>query len=134
VKTNAGNDQQAGQMGDPTQVTATMSSATSTTITATGTPFPASPALVGHIVAVGGVYGYIVSHTTSVLTVDKWYNPSTPGGTTAGSIPTGTPGFVVLPGQAAAYFMGLDTSNTAPAASTARPPGTRTRRRRRATR
>jgi hypothetical protein len=95
--------------------TATASSAT--TLTSSG--FTAS-AYIGQIVLAGStaanfVYGVIVSNTTTVLTVDRWYTPATPGGA-AGTTPSTTAPFVILPGGAPAMYTAVTANATAPAA------------------
>jgi hypothetical protein len=97
------------------QQTATASS--TTTITGTGTPFTAS-AYIGMIVVdnTTGVWGNIQSNTTSQLTVDRWYNPATPG-STAGSTPGTTDKFTIVQGVSPAQFMGI-TANSSAASAT----------------
>lgn len=93
--------------------TATASSATS--LTATATPFVAS-AYIGHIVVTTSAalaYGVITANTTSVLTVDQWYTPSSPGGAAA-TTPTATTTYAILPGNAPYMYMALTTNATAP--------------------
>lgn len=66
--------------------------------------------------ATGNVYGVIVSNTTSVLTVDKWYAPATPTGA-AVATPSATSVFVILPGNAPVHAMALTATATAPSAT-----------------
>jgi hypothetical protein len=96
--------------------TATASSATS--ITATGTPFSASAYVGQHVIASGTVltYGVITANTTSVITVDRWYNPAAPNGAAIGP-PGATDKFFVMPGAAGVPYMAL-TQNTGAAAAT----------------
>lgn len=115
---NAGLDAMAGLLGgDVAGFTGTASGTpTATTLTATGTPFVAS-AYIGHIVVASTsgtlAYGIVTANTTSVLTIDQWYAPASPGGAA-----TTTPGtactFAVLPGNAPYWYMALDSVNTAP--------------------
>jgi hypothetical protein len=111
---NSGNDILSKQIGGAgiytTPRTSTGTSATS--LTDTGASF--STSLVGQIVLAGTVYGVIESATSTVLTIDRWYNPATPGGA-AGSTPGATTAYVVLPGCAPALFMALSSSNSSPA-------------------
>lgn len=58
-----------------------------------------------------GVWANIISNTSTVLTLDRWYTPATPGGS-AGATPSGTTGFVIMDGGAPSWFMGLSTSTT----------------------
>lgn len=64
-----------------------------------------------------GVYGLILSHTDTVLTIDRWYNPATPGGA-AGSTPGATEKYVILPSAPPAMFMGLSATAGESAAHT----------------
>ena len=98
--------------------TATATSATS--LTATGTPFTANAFSGGIVVALesGGIYGIIQSNTTSVLTVDRWYDPTNPGGAAAAT-PAATTLFAIFPGAPPASFVGLTADATAPAATDA---------------
>lgn len=88
---------------------ATATSATS--LTATGTPWGVN-AFQGFMVVAGAVYGLILSNTTSVLTIDRWYNPATPGGA-AGSTPGATVVFTIVPAAPPSQFMGLTANATA---------------------
>ena len=114
MKVDSGNDFQARVMGgDRVGETGTATATSATSLTNSGASFP-SGGYVGHIVVAGTVYGVITSNTGTVLTVDRWYNPATPGGT-AGSTPSGTTPYMILPGGAPAWFMALTANNTAPA-------------------
>lgn len=124
MKTNSGNDIEAAQLGgDVVGITGTATATSATSLTGTGTPFVAS-AYIGHIVvatgiasgAAGGAYGVITANTTSVLTVDRWYNAATPGGAAA-TTPGATTTFAILPGGASAPFMAITANATAPSAS-----------------
>lgn len=97
------------------QQTATAAGATS--ITGTGTPFVAS-GYIGLTVVdnTTGVWANIISNTTSVLTVDRWYNPATPAGT-AGSAPGATDKFTIQQTVAPAQFIAASTTNTASVAT-----------------
>lgn len=121
---NDGRVQQAqnyggGQVGDTGQLTA--SSATTAT---TGKTYTLNQWAGYRVVAtVSGsamVWGNVVSNTAgaaSVLTVDRWYSFATPGGA-AGSTPSATAAFALLDGGvASAWFVGLSTTNYAPAAT-----------------
>jgi hypothetical protein len=74
---------------------------------------------VGHIVVMGNnVFGIVLSNTATVLTIDMWHGPATAllavtGGTFAGETAATTPGtgtYVILPGQAPAWYMALSTT------------------------
>ena len=93
------------------QQTATAAGATS--ITATGTPLTAS-AYIGYIIVdnTTGVWAMIQSNTTSVLTVDRWYNPATPAGAAA-SNPGSTDKFTIVQAVPCAQFIAISTTNSA---------------------
>jgi hypothetical protein len=118
TRVNSGADLQAAVMGGDLaglRGTATASSATS--LTDSGASFGT---FTGHLVVAGStganlVYGVITSNTGTVLTVDRWYDPASPGGT-AGSTPAATAPYIVLPGGAPAWYMALSTNASAPAA------------------
>lgn len=94
---------------------ATATSASS--LTASGSFPTASQGLAGSIVAAGpnasGVgsvgWGVIVSNTSTVLTIDQWYNPGT--GAALGTPPNATASYQILPGQFAAPYLAV-TANT----------------------
>jgi hypothetical protein len=77
VKPNAGVDSIANMLGNPLGFTGTASATSATSLTSSG--FTAS-AYIGQIVIAGTVYGVITANTTTVLTVERWVNPATPGG------------------------------------------------------
>lgn len=112
IKTNAGNDTQAILMGG--DVVGATGSATSPSTTGFTTSGLTSSIYVGHLVVLGAVYGLISANTATSVTVDRWYNPGTPGAA-AGSTP-GAGTFVILPGGAPLCFMALTANATAPAA------------------
>lgn len=99
----------------------------STSITTTGTPLTASnlgtPQLgvasfrvyaSPHTTTNAPVYGNVISNTTSVVTVDKWWNVDDTTGTT----PTSGDGFIIAPGGIASVrFMALTTNSSAASAS-----------------
>lgn len=94
-----------------TKGTATASSATS--LTNSGASW-GTTAYVGCVVvaqpASGGlVYANILSHTATVLTVDRWYDATSPGGT-AGTTPSATGQYVIIPGAAPNMFVGISAS------------------------
>ena len=116
---NSGLDAMAGLLGgDLAGFTGTASGTpTATTITASGTPF-VSNAYVGHIVVASTsgtlAYGVVTSNTTSVLTIDRWLAPGSPGGA-ATTTPAAASTFAVLPGNAPYWYMALDSTSGAPA-------------------
>lgn len=116
---NSGLDGMACAMGgDVAGYSGTATASSATTLTATGTPWVAS-AFIGHIVVTTSAalaYAVITANTTSVLTVDQWYSPASPGGA-AVTTPTTTTTFAILPGNAPYWYMGLTTNGTAPSVS-----------------
>lgn len=116
---NGGLDGMACAMGgDTVGYTGTATNSSSTTLTATSTPWVAS-AYIGHIVVTTSAalaYGVITANTTSVLTVDRWYTPGSPG-TGSATTPTTTTTFIILPGNAPYWYMALDTGVHTPGAS-----------------
>jgi hypothetical protein len=116
MRVNGGTDMQAAEIGGGGYgFTGTATATSATSLTATGTPFVVD-AYKGQMVIAGSVYGVVISNTTSVLTVDQWYVPSSPGGA-AGSTPSSTVVYTIVPGQAPAMFMALTTNATAPSAT-----------------
>ena len=90
-----------------------------TTYTCTGLTAPGSTSaytgqrIVAGSTSVGVVWGNIISNTNAsppVLTVDRWYNPATPGGAAA-TTPLAGP-FAITDGVAPSWFMGLSASVT----------------------
>jgi hypothetical protein len=115
---NGGKDIVAHQIGDTAGASGTSTAASATSLTDSGASFPASsggpPArggLVGHIVVAGSVYGVILSNTGTVLTVDMWHSATAPD--TVGSTPGATSAYIVLPGNAPAYFTGISVATRA---------------------
>lgn len=122
LKVNAGNDIQAALLGGgQVDFTGQATASSATTLTATGTPLVASAWIGCRVYATVSatqiVWGLVVSNTTSVLTVDRWYTVGTPGGA-AGSTPSATATYVLVgAGGPAAWFMGLTATATAPSAT-----------------
>jgi hypothetical protein len=115
MKTNSGNDIQARQMGgSAVGATGTSTGTAATTMTDTGAAWGTTQYVGGWVVC-GNRYGIIISHTGTVLTIDRWYDPTAPGGA-AGSTPAATTVYVILPGGAPAWYMALTANNGAPAA------------------
>lgn len=124
MRVNSGADIQARQMASTEGLSGTASASSATTLTGTG--FSASSGTntghVGKIVAVGPnasgtgsiVFGIIISNTTTVLTVDQWYNPTT---LAVGTTPNATATFQILPGGISAFYMALTTNATAASAT-----------------
>lgn len=117
TKVNSGNDMQAAQMGgDVAGYTGTSTSTpTGTTLTDSGATWTTNQ-WAGHMVtAHTGVYGVVVSNTSTVLTIDRWYAPASPGGA-AGTTPGATGIYVILPGNAPAWYHAVTADAGAPAA------------------
>lgn len=116
MKVNSGNDLQTQQMGgDIVGVTGTTtSSPTSTTATDSGKAWTSNQ-WKGHVIVMGGVFGVILSNTSTAVTVDRWYNPATPGGA-AGSTPASGV-YQILAGGAPAIFMGITADSGAASAT-----------------
>lgn len=109
--------------GAVASMTGAATATTATSLTNSGASFPTSgQGLAGMIVAVGPnssgtgstVFGVIVSNTSTVLTVDQWYNAGT---MTVGTTPNATGNYQILPGQMPACFLALTSDATAPSAS-----------------
>lgn len=119
TRTNVGSDLTcAAQGGDTVGYSGVATAISATSLTATSTPWVAS-AYVGHIVVATTTvlcYGVVTANTTSVLTVDRWSIAATPAGTAA-TTPSSTTPFIILPGSAPAFFMGLTANTSAASAS-----------------
>ena len=106
-----------GGQGSPATATS------ATTFTATGTPWSTNLLAGMQVVfpitniTTTPVFGRIVSNTTSVATVDAWYQPD---GTTVGTTPSSTAAFIIVPGGPPAKWMALtENAGAANAADTA---------------
>lgn len=117
---NGGRDQVSAMLGGKQGFgdgTAIATGATSTTLTATATPFVAS-AYIGQVVIAeqstsSPVWGTIISNTTSVLTIDGWYD----GDDTAGTTPGATANYQIIAGNAPARYIALTENASAASAS-----------------
>lgn len=97
--------------GDQAGMTSTTTSApTATTATDSGQSWVTNQ-WAGHIVTLGATYGVIVSNTATVLTVDRWYTPSSPGGAAASTPSSGV--YIILPGNAPQWYMAITTDSAA---------------------
>lgn len=120
MKTNSGYDQQFRQMaGDIAGIAGTATATSSASLTDSGGTW-GSNVYKGHLVVAGNsgasfVYGVIVSNTGTVLTIDRWYTPATPGGAAA-STPSSTAPYLIMPGGAPAWYMGLTADSGAASA------------------
>lgn len=116
TKTDAGRDLEWRQIAGLAAGASGTSTATSaTTMTDSGATWGTTQ-FVGGSVVCGNRYANILSHTGTVLTIDRWYDPTTPGGA-AGSTPGATTVYVILPTSLPAQFMGLTADATAVATS-----------------
>jgi hypothetical protein len=117
IKVNSGHDKQALALAGGAQAgyQGTATATTATSLTATGTPWTTNQ-WAGKFVVTGTAYGVVVSNSSSVLTIDRWYAPATPTGSAA-STPSGTSTFVILGGAAPVFYMALTANATAPSAS-----------------
>jgi hypothetical protein len=118
--TNTGRVQQANNYGGG-QVGAV---GTGTAATATSLTTPGSYATnqwAGYrVYAYNGtniVWGNVLSNTATVLTIDRWYNPASPGGSAAAT-PSGGYYYVIADGgSVSSWFVGLTSTNITPAAT-----------------
>lgn len=128
LKTTNGIDHAARVLGgDRFGETGTATGSSATSLTNSGASFPASSGgppenggYVGHIVLADAspqVYGIIIANSGTVLTIDYWHSPATPGA--QASTPGTTAKYTVLPGGAGAFWMGFSvSSDTADVADT----------------
>jgi len=114
AKVDVGRDMQFRQMaGEVAGAAGTSTGTGATSMTDTGATWGTTQ-YVGHWVVCGNRYGVIISHTGTVLTIDRWYDPTAPGGA-AGSTPGATTVYVILPSAAPAWYMALTANATGPA-------------------
>ncbi|HSE44204.1 MAG TPA: hypothetical protein VLA89_02630 [Gemmatimonadales bacterium] len=113
LRTNAGADWQADTMGGKLGISKVASASSATSITTSGLTTDAHKGW--RVYAENGtsfpVFGNVLSNTTTVVSVDAWYNPDG----SAGSTPSSTADFILIP-QSGAYFIALTTDTGAPAA------------------
>lgn len=126
MRVNSGADIQSRAMGGDRvgDNGTTTSGPTATTVTDTGKSWTVN-GWTGHIVVMGNnVFGVVNSNTATVLTIDMWHTANTPllavpSGTFAGEAAASTPAsgtYIILPGNAPAWYMGLSSDSFAPAA------------------
>ena len=115
MRTTSGTDWLALIMGGGTSVgaasTATATSATSLTDT---TQSWTTNQWASHVVYAGAAWGVVLSNTATVLTIDRWNSPASPGGSAA-STPSSTATYIIGPGSSPMWWMALTTDATAPA-------------------
>jgi hypothetical protein len=105
----------SGNFGASTACTATTLTVGSATFPTTGGGNPLG-GLQGQIVFATSsaslmVYGVILSNTTTVLTVDQWYNMTSTSGA-VGTTPVNVSTYVISPNAAPAVWMGVTTDAT----------------------
>lgn len=115
--TQTGRDMAARNMGGGVVgAVGTLTSVTATSLTDSGASWTVNGFAGCRVVsgaAGAGVWGIVKSNTATVLTLDRWYTPTTPGGA-AGTTPAGTPGYVILDSGPAAWFIGLSADTATP--------------------
>lgn len=122
LKVNAGNDIQSALLGGgQVDFAGQATGSSATTLTRTGSTWTtnqwAGCRVYATVSATQVVWGLVVSNTATVLTVDRWYDPTAPGGA-AGTTPSTTGTFVIVgAGGPAAWFVGLTATATAPSAT-----------------
>lgn len=123
MKVNSGNDFQARVMGGETVTTeaGTATATSSTSLTNSGASFGTTK-YVGAWVVTPTRYARITSHTGTVLTVGRWVDPASPGGA-AGSTPSGTTTYLIVPGGLPAPYMAITANASAANASDTTLPG-----------
>lgn len=114
MKVNSGNDFQADAMGATAGDTGTSTAVSSTSLTDSGKSWTTN-AWAGRVVYSGATYGVVLSNTGTVLTIDKWYAPASPGGAAASTPATGS--YVIGAASQPAFWIALTTNSTAPSAS-----------------
>lgn len=118
MRVNSGTDYQSRVMNGGTLVGAigTSTGTAAGTMTDTGATW-GTTAFVGGWVQCANRYAMIISHTGTVLTIDRWYDPTNPGAVAAASTPAATSAYIILPGSTPAAFMALTANTTAVAAT-----------------
>lgn len=115
-KVNSGQDKQALALAGGTQNgyvnTSGAIAYTATTVTPTASPVWTVNQWAGKFVCAGAVYGVVVSNTATALTIDRWYNPANPTGTT-GTTPAANTSFFILGGAAPVDYMAITTNSAA---------------------
>jgi hypothetical protein len=116
MKTDIGDDHQAHVMGGDLAAnsgdTGTSTAATATSLI-DATKSWTTNQWTGHIVYSANRYGIVASNTGTTLTIDKWYDPTNPGGA-AGSTPAAGV-YVVGYGGFPGAWAGVTENATAPA-------------------
>lgn len=107
-----------GQVGSTGQATASSSTSLTNSGASWSTNQWAGYRVYATVSATAVVWANVISNTGTVLTVDRWYTPSTPGGA-AGSTPSSTATYVIADGgSTSAWFVGLSASSAGAASAT----------------
>lgn len=109
TRVNGGADMQADEIGGGGYGVTGAYTGSSTTGLTGATGLVAS-AHIGKMVVVGGVFGVVISNTTTAFVVDQWYVPGT---LALGSTPATSGTFSVVPGRAPAMYMAITTDSAA---------------------
>lgn len=131
LRTNTGKDFQSKVMGGDVFTNSTpagnATATSATSLTNSGAAWTVDMWR-GHIVFAGPnnagtgsrAYGIVLSNTATVLTIDKWYDPTNPGGAAA-TTPNATANYIIAPGGGPAWWIALteDTGQTLDATATA---------------
>ena len=117
MKVNSGQDTQALQMGGGSSapVSGTASSAPTATTLTDSTKSWTTNQWTGHMVAVGTVFGVVLSNTATVLTVDMWHASDGAATENVGTTPSNGATYNILPGGGPAWYMALSVASRAPA-------------------
>lgn len=94
-----------------TPAVGTSTGTSATTMTDSGATWGTTQ-FVGCMVQCGTRIANIISHTGTVLTIDRWYDVTAMGGA-AGSTPAATTAYIIFPWTMGAQFMGLSTDTGA---------------------
>lgn len=116
MRLNGGADLQSlGMAGSTTTgTTGTSTGTTATTLTNTGAAWSVNQ-WTNFFVLTGSVYGIVLSNTATVLTIDQWYSPGSPGNLTAAATPAA--GVYTVLGASPASYMALTANSTAVAST-----------------
>lgn len=116
VKLNIGQDKQANALanGLTPGTTGTATATTATTLTDSSASWTTN-AWAGRVIICGAAYGVVVSNTPTAVTLDRWYNPTSPTGSVASPPTAGR--YVILTGNAPVFNMAISASTTAPVAT-----------------
>jgi hypothetical protein len=116
-RTQQGNNYGGGQVGTTGQATASSAVSLTNSAAAWTTNQWAGYRVYATVSGSAMVWANVISNTATVLTVDRWYTPSTPGGS-AGTTPSSTAAYLIADGGViSAWFVGLTTTNIIPSAS-----------------